>query len=74
MNQDMNRRHFVKGSVLATTAAALATGARGIAVESGAAAKGAGQVLEDGEVGAFPGFTGLDDFGPALLHEVGAEH
>ena len=40
MNNDMNRRHFVKGSVLATTGAVLAAGARGLAVESGAAKSG----------------------------------
>ncbi|MCX6911221.1 MAG: hypothetical protein NTY01_24705, partial [Verrucomicrobia bacterium] len=37
----MSRRHFVKGSVLATTGAMLAAGASAVAAEAGAPAKGA---------------------------------
>jgi hypothetical protein len=41
MKPDMSRRHFVKGSVLATTAAALANSARSIAADATTPAKSA---------------------------------
>ncbi len=50
MNQDMSRRHFVKGSVLAAGSAVLAAGANAVAAGAGASAKSA-SALPKGKIG-----------------------